>query len=290
MSASGSSETGAERLAPGASLRAARTAQKLAIGDVARQLRLSVAQVEALETGAFERLPGPVFVRGFIRNYARLLKLDPEPLIQSAAPLPASEPVGSIDMRPRGEPLPGARRIRWGRYAIGALCVVSGLAAYEYFASLPGPVVTPSASEAVSAAVPAAPTNLQTSPPAGSVPANADSAGAEPAAPNSKPDGGAAPDAAPTVASRVEGGAPPVSGSAEILLTFEGDSWVEVRDQGGTVIHSQVNRRGTEQRVSGVPPLLVVIGNAQAVRLTYNDRRVDLDPYTRHAVARLTLE
>ncbi len=65
-------------VAPGAALAAAREALNLSVAEVARQLKLSVSQIEALEAGAYEKLPGPVFVRGFIRNYARLLRLDPE--------------------------------------------------------------------------------------------------------------------------------------------------------------------------------------------------------------------
>src|SRR5262249_50660744 len=79
--------------APGRVLGEARQAQNLSVADVARQLKLSVSQVEALESGDFQRLPGPVFVRGFVRNYARLLRLAPEPLLESvAALLPREEP------------------------------------------------------------------------------------------------------------------------------------------------------------------------------------------------------
>ena len=61
---------------PGELLAQAREKAGFSTADVARQLKLSVGQVEALEAGQFERLPGSVFVRGFIRNYARLVKLD----------------------------------------------------------------------------------------------------------------------------------------------------------------------------------------------------------------------
>src|ERR1700704_2075713 len=81
------------RDAPGKLLGAAREEQNLSVAEAARQLRLSVHQVEALEAGEFHKLPGPVFVRGFIRNYARLLKLDPEQLaIAAAQSLPHEEP------------------------------------------------------------------------------------------------------------------------------------------------------------------------------------------------------
>ena len=73
-------DAGLAHTALGGRLAEARKAQNLTTADVARQLKLSVWQVEALEAGGYQRLPGPIFVRGFIRNYARLVKLDPNEL------------------------------------------------------------------------------------------------------------------------------------------------------------------------------------------------------------------
>ncbi|MBI2295364.1 MAG: helix-turn-helix domain-containing protein, partial [Betaproteobacteria bacterium] len=119
--------------APGRRLAQARALHDLSPSDVARQLKLSVWQIEALEAGQFDRLPGPVFVRGFIRNYARLVKLDPEDLLQSAgdslplqAPRPATPPSQDI-------PFPTAQTRRWPGYAIAAAVLVAGLAFYEFY-------------------------------------------------------------------------------------------------------------------------------------------------------------
>ena len=59
--------------------------QGLSLGDIARQLKLSVRQIEALERDDYASFSGPVFVRGFLRNYAKLLHLDPEPLLAAAS-------------------------------------------------------------------------------------------------------------------------------------------------------------------------------------------------------------
>src|SRR3954465_8026700 len=69
----------------GEQLAEARQSRGMSIGEIAQQLKLSPWQVEALEANDLKRLPSPVFVRGFIRNYARLLKLD------SALVMPVSE-------------------------------------------------------------------------------------------------------------------------------------------------------------------------------------------------------
>lgn len=65
----------------GQQLKAAREAQSLTVADVAAKLKLTTRQIENLETENFAQLPGEVFVRGFIRNYARLVGMDAEHLL-----------------------------------------------------------------------------------------------------------------------------------------------------------------------------------------------------------------
>src|SRR3954453_8528212 len=69
----------------GASLKAAREAQGLSIGEVAQSLKFAPRQLEALEQERFELLPGVTVVRGMVRAYARLLKLPPEPMLEGIA-------------------------------------------------------------------------------------------------------------------------------------------------------------------------------------------------------------
>ncbi|MBL3527260.1 MAG: helix-turn-helix domain-containing protein [gamma proteobacterium endosymbiont of Lamellibrachia anaximandri] len=60
---------------PGARLRKTRQSLGLDQSKVAAQLHLSEGTIEALEWDDFDTLPGAVFVQGYLRNYARLLKL-----------------------------------------------------------------------------------------------------------------------------------------------------------------------------------------------------------------------
>ncbi|MGH8662067.1 MAG: helix-turn-helix domain-containing protein, partial [Burkholderiales bacterium] len=131
--------------APNLRLSEARQAQNLTTADVARRLKLSVWQIEALESGQYHQLPGPMFVRGFIRNYARLLGLDPEELanaVSSLLPQPAPPP----DNPPsRDIPFPRGGRRRWPRFAVPAAALVALLAVYEfYFSDATDTVATPS--------------------------------------------------------------------------------------------------------------------------------------------------
>ncbi len=84
--------------------------------------------------------------------------------------------------------------------------------------------------------------------------------------------------------------AKPVEGGAVLKFRFHGDSWVEIRDGKGKVLLSRLNTGGSETEVAGKPPFSVIVGNAPEVRLYYNDREFDLEPHTRVAVARFTVE
>ena len=70
---------------PGAMLRMAREARGTTIAEVAAALKMSPRQIEAIEGEDFSRLSGATFIRGFIRNYARHLKIDAAPLLAALA-------------------------------------------------------------------------------------------------------------------------------------------------------------------------------------------------------------
>ena len=119
--------------APGV-LAAARNAAGMTLADAARNLKLSPWQVEALESGDYARLPGPVFVRGFIRNYARLLKIDAAPLLAEIASQAAAEqPVEPAVVASESIPFPGQQSFNWRPYAIAGTVIVALLAGYEFF-------------------------------------------------------------------------------------------------------------------------------------------------------------
>lgn len=67
--------------APGAQLAAQREALNWSIDQVANQLNLAPRQIQAIEAGNYAVLPGIAIVRGFIRSYAKLLKMDAAPLL-----------------------------------------------------------------------------------------------------------------------------------------------------------------------------------------------------------------
>ena len=65
----------------GSTLKQARRAQGLKISDASQKLRISVDYLSKLEMGAFDQLPAPAYVTGFLRSYGQCVALDPTTLV-----------------------------------------------------------------------------------------------------------------------------------------------------------------------------------------------------------------
>jgi cytoskeleton protein RodZ len=290
----------------GATLRSAREAAGLSVDDVAQQLKLAPRQVQALEEDDFQRLPGRTFARGFARNYARFVQLDPDALL---AVMPASEVVPALERpsfaaarRPMGE-IPVERAVKRSGaprvlVLLLVLVVVGAAAYYEYFRQGSD---AHRESAVASSAAPAATTLALPTPGTGStmVLPNpvAESAPATSATPS--PAGEAASPAAPATAAATDTSAAPATGATTpaakasdpaLVLTFKGTSWAEVKDASGRVILQMTGGAGMTQTVSGVPPLELALGNAPEVAVTFRGQALDLAPYTRGVVARVALK
>src|SRR5438270_12307777 len=72
----------------GAKLRQERVGRSLTIDDISRDTRIAPRFLEAIESDDFTRLPGLIFTRNFVRQYALTLQLDPDPML---AELPAHD-------------------------------------------------------------------------------------------------------------------------------------------------------------------------------------------------------
>jgi cytoskeleton protein RodZ len=175
MTSASNAVAGAPGARAGALLRAAREAAGLSVEAVAQQLKLAPRQVRALEGDDFGSLPGRTFVRGFVRNYARLVALDAERVLDA---LPSAGETPTLDAPPlhataptMGElPTTDSPKARWTRWAIPAslAAVVAVAAVYEWARPAAASRTHPAAKEAD--ATPATPSWAPSSsaPPSGS--------------------------------------------------------------------------------------------------------------------------
>jgi len=85
----------AQRVNPGESLREARESKGWAVDEVAAQLNLTPLRLSQIEAGAFDKLPGNTFARGYVRAYAKLLGMDQSRLVLEFDQFTGSDAVGS---------------------------------------------------------------------------------------------------------------------------------------------------------------------------------------------------
>lgn len=264
---------------------AARERWNLSAADVARQLRLGLRQIEGLESNRFEVLPGNTFVRGFIRNYAKVVQQEPavfleayercRPQVQQREIVAAAEHIEFTH-----KPTP-----KWVWY-LGGVAVLLVTVPLVIYSALHDDEPLKSRVAARPEKMPSnQPQEAQLTLPQHILPQNAElnaASGVTVTVPAS---------VVPASAPLVQGAALQATASSpSVMMRFDGDAWVEIRDKSGTKIFSQLNRAGSEQVVQGTPPLALVVGNAAQVRIAYNGKPVDLTPYIRVNVARFTLE
>lgn len=293
-----------DRLGP--VLTAAREKQGLSAEDVASRLRLGLRQVHALENDDFSVLPEAVITRGFIRNYARLLNIDAAPLLRVYSQyVPAQEnqaiSVPSANIVLSGE----AGNISWRPYILfGVLLVVLlfGWVLYvDYFqkhapdAGLPNGTI---AEILGNTDIPLADTDGTSSalPQQSVPPVQADApVTVQPTEPTDAPPAAQlSPQAAPAVpvtpAETPGAGEQPAAEGANLKFSVTSQTWISVSDGNGRQILNKTLLANSEETVTGKPPLRIIIGNTTGTKLEYNNSPVDLAPYTKVNVARLTLE
>lgn len=305
----------------GALLRRTRELRGESLGDVAHALKLSAHQVDALEREDYDALPGPAFVRGFLRNYARYMQLDLDARI---AAIDFGGDARSVKLaavsNASGEIPSGGIRLRVGRKPVvaviaGMLIVLGAGWYFDWFnlesgtpvATAPEPVLgsVPARTQAGPAA-PLTPPNFlvlpgaepypqeDDEPDSETFPLAADEAdqSAEPVAEVSEPvtSEPAVAQAAqePTVATP----APPVAtGGGRLTFRLGAESWIQVRDRDGVALFTGTGAPGTTRVVQGNPPFNVVVGNAARVELDLDGRSVDLRPHiSSGGVARMTVQ
>lgn len=305
---------------PGERLRAARLSMGYDLAKIASELHLTSAVVEALEADEFPDVGARVFVRGYLRNYARIVGMPVDSILRQFDEKWPDEGTRQTVVR-RSPTLPAdggpgrglAGLMSWllvlgllGLFLVWWRGYLDGLVPEQMRAAGVMERVAPGGDESLPAGfvatpdpvfadgslrLPAPPADLplesvEASGPAAVPPADANSL-VLPAAPSAAPY--SASDESPD-ASAATPAAEPADGKPEVVLTFSAPCWVDVRDSERQFKLFGEMPAGTRKVLGGTPPYKLVIGNAQAVTISVGGEPLDLAQYANGNVARFTLD
>ena len=301
-------EAGGTPVSPGALLRKARSEGKLTVEEIAATLHLRKQQVIALEEDRYDVFPAPIYAKGQVRNYARLLGLDVETVSAAfgdqARRQSISEKPLSCKAPPKVNPMSGRQVPIAAALTLAVALALWWRAADQTFpaADLTSMATAKSVSaeqSIVSNAVALDDTNTVVADP---VEANAST---DIDVNHETTDGNTlvpALDASPVsiastspvlVSSVAEfaGMDTAPKPSDKLVFSFSADCWVQVKDRNNNVLISGTKRADEILALSGDAPFSIVLGYAPGVELTYNGDPVEIsnggaDQATRFVVGR----
>lgn len=278
---------------PGAQLALARADLRLTHEEVAAKLHLATRQIQALEQDDYRSLPGPTYVRGYLKSYALLLGLTPGPILDAHARLTAVPATSDFkNLAPQREITSRHHQVRFVTYVVALLVI--GLAVAWWQADNtrpPNPLLTAPEQPAPTDAEAPATTDTGTAkttdespltePGAIPVPATEKPASTPPSTPP-------APAALPPIVTPAP--KPILTGPrVQLVLQTEQESWADIRDARQAKLLYENVAAGRTVTLEGVAPVSVFLGNAAGVRLDYNGKAVDIARYQRGMMARFTL-
>ena len=246
----------------GALLKAKRTEKNIAIGEVAERLKFSAKQIESLESGDYKGLPEPIFVKGFIKTYARFLGLDADQitaLLNEAFPSQVTAVASAlITESQNGLNFQDQKKSKsfpkWLPLLVVAAAVVGAVYLWQSKSSEQTRQQEKSTLEVGDVAQPQLATdNVQV------VPMNASAASA------STPVNASAPMAASAAVA---------SGGIQIKVRYRSN--LIVTDADGTPLHSGIVASNSSHEFKGKAPYQVRIGYATGSEISFNGQPVDI--------------
>jgi cytoskeleton protein RodZ len=250
----------------GERLRQARIRAGMTPSEVGSQLKMPTHVIEALEREDWAHIGAPVFIRGQLRSYARLMELPADAITESVS-TPAAKPA---DLVPRTFTPRMQRLVEQTARRLVYVVITATIAVPVWLATrshLDGAVDTVSLDTDASLAQPK---QSRTSP------VSATDASPAPAAP-------LVASITPPMPQR------PAVAADDLSVSFSGESWVRVSAPDGTLIEQALVPSGQQRVFKPGQVGKAVLGNAQAVSVRYRGQAMDLAPYIRANVVRFTV-
>jgi len=277
----------------GALLTNARNAAALSQADIAEQINLPKRIIQALETDDFDNLPESTYIRGYLRNYARVVGINDEGLVKLYADQHYNEPVVEPSRRSKQSYDPA---ILWSTAAV--LSILVGLVITWWFDSnqVAEQDVELVMNEAVEvknmdmqqsgddknstinvsneSTIQVTDESLETSSSNGPTGQNEQSARSEEVIT-------AGQQQAMEVASRNPTLVTSVDGAQVLTVTYIEKSWTEIRDADSKTLMQGLIEPGVVRDLSGKPPFEIFLGNAPGVVIEVNGLYFDHSQYSR---------
>ena len=257
-----------ERRGPqaGERLAEARRRQQISVLEIAKELHLDEPKVRALEQNDFDVLGAPVFAKGHMRKYAQLVGVDFDDVLADYYHLNRSAGMPPVVLERRKR----SRNFSPGPWIAGIIIVLIALSAYWLLAASPVSSVENTGSDVPGESSPSMFVDATTSRATESLPpvvadSSASSAAGQPLA--------TAPIGDDVAAQEIAAGPsrlPVAADQVHLVVTFSADCWTEISDADGRRLYFEMGRSGDTVEVSGVAPLSVLFGNADAVSLRVN--------------------
>ncbi|WP_455365355.1 RodZ domain-containing protein [Kaarinaea lacus] len=297
----------APKIAPWEQLRQAREKHNLSPADIAKELKLDIRFVKALEAGQLEKLPQPVYTAGYIRAYAKLVGLPADEIVgdyasQESTSMPEiAKSREKIPARYRhvDNSLPKSFSVSHGaqedkkpiRIFVSGLAIAVVLAiAWQVYTNMQAPDAELPLDSTVESTMP---DTAGTGAEVGEVAQPTDEL------PEQK-----------TIQLTLPGQTPPASGASSqgagdsdiaslrenaekmvsISLHYSEDSWIDVRDATGKPLIRRLGKAGGSNTVSGIPPFEVLLGYSPGVSIEYNGEPYDISRFQTRPVARFVMD
>ena len=308
----------------GAQLKAQREALGWPVEQVADQLKLAPRQVIALEAGDMAALPNLAVVRGFVRAYAKVVRLDAAPLVAmiEVHPAPAQDPAAPVrreisatfsesrfpSMTQRSSnqtPLwiAGAVAVvvaaAFGAYKLGYVpaSLLSSHAEKETAHAEVGPVETTlikPGQDLTPVQTPSVPLISVPPPPGNDTQTGAPASAAASAPAAAAPAPAAAPATTPATPAATAAVTPPAAapavGANALVLKVEQDSWVEIRRPGTTPLISRMVKAGSTETFDITGPATLVVGKPGVVQATLRGAKLDLPTVAGGTISRVSIK
>ncbi len=291
-----SSEEGSAGPVGGERLAASRRERGISVHEIAKELHLDEPKVRALEENRFDVLGAPVFAKGHMRKYAKLVGVPIDDMLADYYQLNRSVGAPPVVGRPRNE----GREISLGPWIAGVLAiVVVGAAGWWWFDR--DPVATPVTVEEPTLAPFEFERQDDSTPEAEDSSSMSDDsalsteledpqpAQVEEDTPELVADDEAAADLQ-AAQELTDDDSIAAEGSVELTLSFSGDCWTEVTDATGRRLYFDLGTDGRSVTLSGVEPLGVLLGNSLNVSIQVNGFDYSIPAANRRGnTARLTI-